>query len=286
MSFTQSYTGYCLSCIRDHLHKTKGVLREAVKQWRRKGEVTDSIRKKVELAEEELSSAETEHVWNVQLKDKEENRRLKQIGAKISKIRKGLESTQIGFPHPKIPVKGTVEDLEKAQGQIDSTMKDVYEGLTECESCVNIQEFMKQMKVLKPETKKGKVLNTNANNNSIVDRKMELKDVAVTYGGQWVGKLADKGIQYVVPQYDMPITVGLAVGLPLLTKFVKLPKTVETAAILVGGFFSTKIVDYIEEAITPAAVRVPPRRVAAPPLYGQRVSPQVPISDHVRYVVT
>ena len=271
------------------MHKTKGVLREAVKQWRRKGKVTDSIRRKVELAEEELSSAETEHVWNVQLENPEENRRLKEIGAKLSKIRKGLESTQIGFPHPNIPVKGTVEDIEKAQAEIDSAMKDVYEGLTECESCVSVQEFMKQMKVLKPERKRGKVLNTNRNNNSIVDGKMEWKDVALTYGGQWVGKGVDKGVQYFVPQYDMPITVGLAVGLPLLTKFVKLPKTVETAAILVGGFLSTKIMDYIEEAMAPApvAVRVPARRVVAPaPLYGQRVSPQVPITDHVRYVVT
>ena len=281
-SLTETYTGYCLSCIRDHLHKTKGVLREAVKQWRRKGKVTDSIRRKVELAEEELSSAETEHVWNVQLENPVENRRLKQIGAKLSKIRKGLEFTQIGFPHPNIPVKGTVEDLEKAQAQIDSAMKDVYEGLTECESCVSVQEFMKQMKVLKPEKKRGKVLNTNPNNNSIVDGKMEWKDVALTYGGQWVGKGVDKAIEYVIPQYDMYATLGLAVGLPLLTKFVKLPKTVETAAILIGGFLSTKIMDYIEEAITPTPVvaYAPPAAVPTP------APAAVPVITRTRYLVS
>ena len=284
MSLTESYTGYCLSCIRDHLHKTKGFLREATKQWRRKGKVTDSIRRKVELAEEQLSQGETEHVWNVQLKDKLENRRLKEIGAKMSNIRKGLESTQIGFPHPNIPVKGTVEDLEKAQEEIDSAMKDVYEGITECKSCVSVQEFMKQMKVLKPETEKGKVLNTNLNNNSISDVKMAWRDIALTYGGQWVGKGVDKAIQYVVPQYDMPITVGLAVGLPILTKFVKLPKTVETAAILVGGFLSTKIMDYIEEAITPTPVVA----YAPPPAAAARVAPPapVPVITRTRYLVS
>ena len=284
-SLTESYTGYCLSCIRDHLHKTKGVLREAVKQWRRKGKVTPSIRNKVELAEEELSSAETEHVWNVQLKDEAENRRLKQIGAKISKIRKGLESTQIGFPHPNIPVKGTVRDLEKAQEEIDSAMKDVYEGITECKTCLNVQEFMKQMEVPKPETEKRKLLNTSTNNNSIVDRKMEWKNVAVTYGAQWVGKGVDKATTMYVPDpYDKVVTVGLAVGLPLLTKFVKLPETVEKAAILVGGFLSTRIVDYVEEYLTPTpAVAYAPKAIPA-----VTARPPVPVvaPTRTRYLVS
>lgn len=291
MALTESYTGYCLACLRDHLHKCKGVLREAIKQWRRKGEITESIRNKVDLAEEELSSAETEHVWNVKLDDPDEDRRLKEIGTKLSKIRKVLEATQIGFAHPKIPVKGTVEDLEKVLPQIDDVMNDVYEGIIECPSCLSIEDFMKQLKQVNPQTKKGNVLNSNPHNNSNSDVKMSWKPVALTYGGQWIGKGIDKAIQYVVPQYDMPITVGLAVGLPILTKLVKMPETAEEATILVGGFLSTKIMDYIEQALAPAPVavrRVTPRPVTAPapPLYGQRVSPQVPITDHVRYVVT
>ena len=262
MAITDDYTGYCLNCLRDHLHKTRGVLREAVKAWHRKGEVTKSIRNKVELAEEELSAAETEHVWNVQLKDPVENRRLKQIGSKISNIRKTLEATQIGFPHPNIPVKGTVEDLGKVQKQIDSAMKDVYEGITECKSCLNIKDFLKQVETLNPEPTKAKNLNTSRNNYSSVDTNMASKskisgkDIAVTYGGLWIGKGIDMGIQYAVPQYDMPITLGLAVGLPVLTYFVKLPKYLAEVLILAGGFLSTKIVNYAEQALTPTvAVR-------------------------------
>lgn len=132
---------------------------------------------------------------------------------------------------------------------------------------------------------------------------MEWKDVALIYGGQWVGKGVDKAIQYVVPQYDMPVSLGLAVGLPLLTRFVKMGDTTEKVAILVGGFFSTKIVDYAEQALAPAPVamrRVAPRAVPwtvaetpagapefYPQTYRQRVSPQVVTKiDHVRYQIT
>lgn len=81
---------------------------------------------------------------------------------------------------------------------------------------------------------------------------MEWKEVALIYGGQWVGKGIDKATTMYVPDpYDKVVTLGLAVGLPLLTKFVKLPETAETAAIVVGGFLSTRIVDYAEEALAP-----------------------------------
>jgi len=139
-------TGYCLRCLRDHLHKVRGVLREAVKQWRRSGQVTEGVRRKVELAEEELSSAETEHIWNVQLEDEEENRRLKEIGVKLSNIRKGLETTQIGFPNPKIKPRGTVEDLEKAIKEVDSALGNVHEALAECKTCASIEEFLERLK--------------------------------------------------------------------------------------------------------------------------------------------
>ena len=133
---------------------------------------------------------------------------------------------------------------------------------------------------------------------------MEWKTIALTYGAQWVGKGIDKAISMYVPDpYDKVATLGLAVGLPLATKFVKLGETAEKAAILVGGFLSTKIVDYAEELMAPAPVavrRVAPRAVpwtvaetpgGAPefyrPTYRQRVSPQVVTEkDHVRYVLT
>ena len=136
---------------------------------------------------------------------------------------------------------------------------------------------------------------------------MAWKEIALTYGGQWVGKGVDKAIQYVVPQYDMPVSLGLAVGLPLLTRFVKIGDTAEKVAILIGGFFSTKIVDYAEAYLAPAAVavrRVAPRAVPwtvaetpggapefYPQTYRQRISPRVvgrtvPKEDHVRYQIT
>ena len=82
---------------------------------------------------------------------------------------------------------------------------------------------------------------------------MEWKEIAVIYGGQWVGKGIDKATTIYVPDpYDKVVTLVLAVGLPLATRFIRMGKTAETAAIVVGGFLSTRIVDYVEEALTPA----------------------------------
>ena len=132
---------------------------------------------------------------------------------------------------------------------------------------------------------------------------MEWKDVALIYGGQWIGKGIDKGVTMYVPDpYDKVVTLGLAVGLPLATRFIRMGKTVETVAITIGGFLSTKIVDYAEEMLAPAPVavrRVAPRAVpwtvaetpgGAPEFYRQtyrqRVSPTPVTKDHVRYVLT
>ena len=130
-----SESGYCLTCLRDHLHKAKGLLREAEKQLTRDGEISPSIRRKIELVEEELSSAETEHVWNVQLENEGENRRLKAIGSQISNLRKDLENTQMGFRNPNIPVKGDVGDISKAINRADEILDDVHDSMADCPSC-------------------------------------------------------------------------------------------------------------------------------------------------------
>lgn len=80
---------------------------------------------------------------------------------------------------------------------------------------------------------------------------METKDIAVIYGAQWIGKGADKAINmFLTDPYDKVVTLALAVGLPLATRFIKMRETLETATIIVGGYLSTKIVDYAEQYLT------------------------------------
>jgi len=74
--------------------------------------------------------------------------------------------------------------------------------------------------------------------------KMRMKETALIYGGEWVGKTVDKLIDYGVPMAYRSVTkVGLAALLPLLTVFMPTRarrKNLETIVLLTGGFLATK----------------------------------------------
>jgi len=174
-----SESGYCLACLRDHLHKAKGLLREAEKQLSRDGEISPSIRRKIELVEEELSSAETEHVWNVQLENEGENRRLKAIGSQISNLRKDLENTQMGFRNPNIPVKGDVGDIGKAISRADEILDDVHDSMADCPTCSEAVgvgwslDIAKQMGMMDYDILEAEVLEERISPQEAIDKMIE-----------------------------------------------------------------------------------------------------------------
>ncbi len=70
---------------------------------------------------------------------------------------------------------------------------------------------------------------------------MEFRDIALIYGGEWIGKGADKVISlYAPPEYMQLTKLVLAAGLPLSTQFLRLSDRVETIFLLVGAFLATK----------------------------------------------
>lgn len=270
MSSLGGDAGYCYSCLRDHSHKVKGVLREAIKQWRRTGKPTESVRRKVELAEEELTSAETEHIWNVHLEDEEENRRLKEIGVKISRIRKGLEKTRIGFPHEGIPVQGTVEDLEGAVKRIDAVLADVYEAMSRCRTCVPIEGLLKKLKTVQQAASnpggESKRVKYNKGDSYFNDGGKSLKptDLLKVYGPQHVAKGVERGLVEVdrvtgrsaLPPHERPSfwgnvagTIGASIGACVISP----PWDMVLA--LIGGHMSTTLWDFGEEYLAPVAAR-------------------------------
>ena len=135
-----SETGYCYTCIRDHLHKVTGLLREADKQFTRDGVISPGIRRKVALAESELSAATTEHVWNVKLDNPRDQIMLKQIGSKLSRLKKTLENTQLGFEHPGIKPRGGPEDVRNAIEEAGKIMGQVYDAMVECPTCTTMDK--------------------------------------------------------------------------------------------------------------------------------------------------
>jgi len=72
--------------------------------------------------------------------------------------------------------------------------------------------------------------------------KMKMKEIALIYGGEWVGKAVDKIVDYSVPiAYRQVTKVGLAALLPLATVFMRIrKKNFETIVLLTSGFLATK----------------------------------------------
>jgi len=89
-----------------------------------------------------------------------------------------------------------------------------------------------------------------------------MKNVAIAYGGNFAGKLVDEQLVPMAPtEYEMPITLGLAFGWPILSKLFKLDKKrgfqdVDEVLTVIGAYESTKLWGYLEQMMAPPAVRV------------------------------
>ena len=72
---------------------------------------------------------------------------------------------------------------------------------------------------------------------------MKGKDIAIIYGGEWIGKAIDKGVTMVAPLQANVVKISLAVVLPLLSVFLgkREYSTVRDVSLLAGAFLATKV---------------------------------------------
>jgi len=70
---------------------------------------------------------------------------------------------------------------------------------------------------------------------------MDMKDIAIIYGGAWLGKGADKLIDMYVPVQASMLKVTLATVLPLLSIApIRIPEVAKDVSLLVGAYLATK----------------------------------------------
>ena len=191
----------------------------------------------------------------------ESSRRFKGLADNVREFRKKLQNSSISSTEG-------IRAIRDIRGQFESFNPEY--DVSKCKSCGNIDGFLEEFDV-------AKNLNTSRNNHYVDDDNMKSKsgvsgkDMAILYGGQWVGLGVDQAIDYAVPQYGMPIKLGLAAALPIVSYFVKMPKHIAEVLVLTGGYLSTKLAEYVQQAIAPAvavrkvSVRAPATVTAAPP---------------------
>jgi hypothetical protein len=116
--------------------------------------------------------------------------------------------------------------------------------VSKCESCGTVEAFVEQVESLEKPMKE-KVLNSSPNNRVNSDRNMS--NVAVVYGANFAGKLVDEALIPALPaEADLPITLGLAIGLPVVAKLMKLGDVAGTGLCVLGAYESTKLWDIAE----------------------------------------
>ena len=174
-----------------------------------------------------------------------ESHSFRSLGANIEAFRKRLQTENVS------PDEGILA-VRKLRGQFESFNPEF--DVSKCRSCGSVDGFGDLIK-------DANNLNTETNDNGSVDDNMAAKnnlkgkDIAVLYGGQWVGLGADKAIDMVVPQYGLAVKLGLAVLLPILAYSVKMNNTLAEVAVLAGGYLSTKLPDYAPSLLPVARVR-------------------------------
>ncbi len=157
--------------------------------------------------------------------------------------------------------------------------------VSKCESCGSIDEILRQVKVLS-EPMKEKVLNSHPSNRSSSEKIM--KNIAVVYGANFGGKLIDEVLKPALPaEADLPVTLGLAIGLPVLAKFAKLGDTPSTLLTVLGAYESTNLWDIAEQYMAPPAARAAQAvaKVQASKVALQQTTTVLP-SATTRYAVT
>ncbi|MBU1173168.1 MAG: hypothetical protein KKD44_26690 [Proteobacteria bacterium] len=70
---------------------------------------------------------------------------------------------------------------------------------------------------------------------------MDMKDIAIIYGGAWIGKGIDKLITNYAPVEAQTAKVLLATVLPLMSIVPKIPEIAQTVSLIAGAFIATKL---------------------------------------------
>ena len=171
---------------------------------------------------------------------------------KFNKLRDELKSFRKKLQESSIDQAEGIKEIRRIRRYFES-FNPKYD-VSKCQSCGDIDGFIKEFNATKN-------LNTPRNNYSIVDdnmpskSKVSGKDIALMYGGQWIGLGVNAGIDSFLSQYGMPLKLGLAALLPVATYFVKMPKYLAEVLILTGGYLSTKLPDYVGQYMPAATVR-------------------------------
>ena len=172
------------------------------------------------------------------------------LASNIDDFRKRLQTENVS------PDEGILA-VRKLRGEFESFNPDF--DVSKCQSCGSMGDFGDLIK-------DANNLNMQSDNYAIVGKRMASKnnisgkDMAILYGGQWVGLGVNQAIDMAVPQYGLAAKLIGAIALPLLSYYVRMNKTVAQVLVLTGGYLSTKLVDYAGQYI-PAA-RVQTRNVA------------------------
>jgi len=104
-------------------------------------------------------------------------------------------------------------------------------------------------------------LNSSKGNPSGGGSRMAWRETMVITGSQHIGKGVNKLFDaYVEPKVGADtrdlIEFGIGLGLTLLPRFVKMPDVADMALTVVGSQMTTKIWDYVERKMAPAATAV------------------------------
>ena len=180
----------------------------------------------------------TSHALIVDGSDKSE--KFKVLGDHIKKFRKKLQNDYVSRDNG-------IREIRKLRSEFESFNPEY--DVSKCESCGDISDFLSKIKELNSNSENGeeKVLNTQLNNSSLSGFNME--NVAVTYGGNFLGKLVDVAAMPMVPaEHKSLVTTGLAVGLPLLSNFGKLEKkskAFDQTLVTLGAYEATNLVDIL-----------------------------------------
>lgn len=186
------------------------------------------------------SNEATSHALIVEGSEISDN--FKVLGDNTQKFRKNIQKG-------KLTRDKAIEAVRKLRAEFESFNPEY--DVSKCESCGSLDGIIERIKGLNsnPDNGEEKVLNTKGNNSSYSESNME--NIAIMYGGNFLGKLIDPYIP--AAQKDI-VTAGLAVGLPLLSKFAKLEKTskpLDQTLVVLGAYEATNLVDIAMGMLTP-----------------------------------
>jgi len=202
-----------------------------------------------------------------------ESHSFRSLASNIDAFRKRLQSENVSPDEGILAVRNLRNQFESFNPEFD---------VSKCRSCGSMEGFDDLIK-------DANNLNMQSDNYAIVDKRMASKnnisgkDMAILYGGQWVGLGVNQAIDMAVPQYGLAAKLIGAIALPLLSYYVRMNKTVAQVLVLTGGYLSTKLVDYAGQYLPTA--RVQTRNVAVVRRQAT-VSPVGPISSsQSKYVI-